>query len=257
MSSSSSSAAESSSDIRVESADEIRSRLKRQRLDELKQLRERRELQMVTHRAASEMISSEDDHTDEELLEPKSPAKKVLGKLNKAMKKGTKSVRGHLRKTGGGIKKVGGEIKKAFKSLKQIGKRRRSKSSDDGSSTTTDDESISNLPKIIRSKITKHPPTPSPLILDDGRAFFPDSPKKVLARETNIVEGTKKKKRIRYSGLSLIQLLTGLIFLIIAYETTYNFVEDTWQWDIDPFPLVPSVLYALGIVLIVNGMLFL
>ena len=64
-------------------------------------------------------------------------------------------------------------------------------------------------------------------------------------------------KRDSSSFKSMIELILGLFCLILASQTTHHFIDETWRWNHDPFPLVPSVLYSLGVVLLVsNGLRF-
>ena len=232
------------------------SRLRSRRSSERRRRREKAELQIATMRAASGMISTSDEETDDEDYDQykhvkKSPKKHILGTLSKATnfvkknaKKGTQSVKGGLLKTRGGIKK-------AFKSLKRIGKRSKSDS----------DESVEHSPIHIKSA----PPTPSPLVLNSPvlkeRVFFPENEKTPERRKgenevpVTETETTKKKSFLKQNKGILFQFMCGLMCIVAANRLTVFFVEETWRWDVDPFPLVPSVLFAFGIVLVTSSAL--
>ena len=204
-------------------------------------------------RAASGMISTSDEETDDEDYDQykhvkKSPKKHILGTLSKATnfvkknaKKGTQSVKGGLLKTRGGIKK-------AFKSLKRIGKRSKSDS----------DESVEHSPIHIKSA----PPTPSPLVLNSPvlkeRSILS---KTKTPREERRKRGSSYRDRDHKEEIILetkqrysVSVYGGLMCIVAANRLTVFFVEETWRWDVDPF-LVPSVLFAFGIVLVTSSAL--
>ena len=227
-------------------------RLRSRKSSEKRRRRERAEIQMATMRAAAGMISTSDEETDDEDYDPynhvkKSPKKHILGTLSKATdfvrknaKKGTQSVKGGLLKTRGGIKK-------AFKSLKRIGKRIRSDS----------DESEHSPIQTTKSA----PPTPSPLVLTSPilkeRVFFPENEKTPEKRKKKSEENETKKNESFWKQNKgfLFQFICGLMCIVAANCLTVFFVEKTWRWNVDPFPLLPSVLFAFGIVLVTSSAL--
>lgn len=231
---------------------QLKSSLRRK--SERRRRREKAELQIATMRAAAGMISSSDDETDDEDYDQykhvkKSPKKHILGTLTKAAylvrknaKKGSDSVKGGLLKTRGGIKK-------AFKSLKRIGKRHKSDSSAD--------EALSSPTK---SFIKSGPPTPSPLVLESPalreRVFFPeDKTTPERRKRVSDVRTTKNTSFWIRNRDAFFQFTCGLICIVIANGMTLILVEETWRWNVDPFPFLPSVLFAFGIVLVMSSVL--